>query len=151
LRKVFDDMEFRHPYPLQILEGGGENPPGRLGQRRKELGLGSQADLADLLGVSMRALQNWEAGKHLPRGKMLQRYAHLLDMPIGDLMELDPEPSQLDRIEAQLEEILSLLTGQDRDAVRQRLQQGVEDRAQQAGKRAHRSEEGSDGHRRKAH
>jgi transcriptional regulator with XRE-family HTH domain len=45
---------------------------------REQAGL-SQNDIADALGVSRVAVTRWENGARRPRGRLLRRYARLLE------------------------------------------------------------------------
>lgn len=60
-------------------------------RRRETLGL-SQQELADAVGVSRRAVTNWETGVAEPRGKSLRR----LDQILGDRANgYDPRRSEM--------------------------------------------------------
>jgi len=87
-----------------------------VGQRIKELrGPLPQPELARKLDVSLRAVQKWEAGESAPQWDNLVRLSKFFGVTQDYLLygerSRTPEPSQLDRIEARLEEIISLLVG----------------------------------------
>lgn len=86
-----------------------------VGQRIKELrGPLPQPVLAQKLGVSLRAVQKWEGGESAPQWDNLVRLSKMFGVTQNYLLYGEPEdagptPSQLDRIEAKLDELLSLL------------------------------------------
>lgn len=53
----------------------------KLRQARQEAGL-SQAALAEKVGVSLRAVAYWEAGKREPRGYLMRRIALATGKPL---------------------------------------------------------------------
>jgi hypothetical protein len=81
--------------------------------RIKELrGVVPQPKMADQVGVTLRAYQRWEAGDGI-RWDNLERLAELHGVSTNWLLYGDERPegsrSQLDRMEAMLEEVLALL------------------------------------------
>ncbi|MHB1422143.1 MAG: helix-turn-helix domain-containing protein [Gemmataceae bacterium] len=70
-----------------------------LKRRREAKGL-TQAALAEVLGVSLRNLQNWEQGHRVPKMEMLLPLARVLGVNVESLLDktetLPPkEPSRL--------------------------------------------------------
>ena len=53
---------------------------------RNDLGL-TQQEVADILGVSQKAVAKWEGGKGLPRAEMLPKLAKVLGCTIDDLFD----------------------------------------------------------------
>lgn len=86
-----------------------------IGQRIKELrGHLPQPVLAEKLGVSLRAVQKWEAGESAPQWDNIVRLSKLFDVTQNYLLygkrdAASDELSQLDRIEAKLDDLLSRL------------------------------------------
>lgn len=52
-----------------------------LREAREEKGL-TQVELANLLGVTARAVAYWEAGERQPRGYVARQIARVLDKPL---------------------------------------------------------------------
>src|SRR5882757_6797957 len=46
----------------------------------------SQQELADLIDVSLRSVQNWESGESEPHGKHLRKLSEALETPIPYLL-----------------------------------------------------------------
>lgn len=86
----------------------------RIATARKEAGL-TQEELADLVQVSTRSLQGYEAGDVVPY-RHISKLGEVLKRPVAWILhgESEPEETRLDRIEAQLAEIRGLLAGQAR-------------------------------------
>ena len=84
-----------------------------VGQRIKELrGPLPQPELARKLNVSLRAVQKWEGGDSAPQWDNLVRLSKFFGVSqnyllYGEAEKVEPAPSQLDRIEAMLDEVLS--------------------------------------------
>lgn len=53
---------------------------------RNDLGL-TQQELADILGISQKAVAKWECGKGMPRADMLPVLAKTLGCTIDDLFD----------------------------------------------------------------
>lgn len=83
----------------------------RIAEFRKRRRLTQQA-MAEQLQIAYRTYQTWEAGT-MPEWPNLERLATFHNVRpediVGDEYEPDRDPSQLDRIEAKLDEILDLL------------------------------------------
>jgi transcriptional regulator with XRE-family HTH domain len=99
----------------------------RLALARKEAGM-SQEDLAELVDVSKRSLQNHEAGTFIPY-KHFRAYAEALNRPVGWFLHGDATPEEgaedaVERIETQVLE-LAAMREEDR-AERERLQESVD-------------------------
>lgn len=58
---------------------------GKLKNLREKRGL-SQSELADLAGVPLDSLQNWEQGRNEPLPSSLRKLATALDCTIDDLV-----------------------------------------------------------------
>ncbi len=54
----------------------------RIAESRSQKGL-SQTQLAEQMDISPQSVQQWEAGKTMPRGKRLERLSEVLDKPIS--------------------------------------------------------------------
>jgi DNA-binding XRE family transcriptional regulator len=111
----------------------------RLGQPRHEAGY-TQQTLADHLGVSLRAVQNWESEKYLPRGKMLGDYADALGMTISEVIG---EESRLNELDVRVSRIEAFLAGQDAD--REVFLRALRDAARRVDMPGDTPEEGSSG------
>lgn len=87
----------------------------RIATARKEAGL-TQEELADLVQVSTRSLQGYEAGDVVPY-RHINKLGEVLQRPVGWILhgESEPEETRLDRIEAQLAEIRGLLASRAQD------------------------------------
>lgn len=65
---------------------------------RSQMGIKSDQELALMSGVHLQTLQNWMYGKTTPRPSELSKVAHVLDIPMADLMavyegrEIQPPP-----------------------------------------------------------
>ncbi|MCP4571610.1 MAG: helix-turn-helix transcriptional regulator [bacterium] len=59
-------------------------------QHRARLDL-TQQDLADRVGVRRQAILAIEKGKYVPSALLAFQLARALDMPVGELFELDDE------------------------------------------------------------
>ena len=59
---------------------------------RKQNGL-RQTDLGDLLNVSYKTVQRWEADKTSPRREELQKLAEVLKVPVAELLSDSPTPA----------------------------------------------------------
>lgn len=70
---------------------------------RERKGL-NQSELARLLDITPQAVQKWEQGKSIPKGKRLEALAHALDVAVTDLFELKLTPLPEQEI-ARLEEL----------------------------------------------
>lgn len=66
----------------------------RIKQARESLNW-SQTDLAEKLGISPQAVQQWESGATSPRGKRLKNVANLLGVTTDWLMEDDSQPIKI--------------------------------------------------------
>lgn len=94
-----------------------------VGQRIKDLrGHLPQPALAEKLGVSLRAVQKWEAGESAPQWDNLVRLSKLFNVTqnfllYGEREQATGELGQLDRIEAKLDELLSRLPAEGFDEV----------------------------------
>ncbi len=62
-----------------------ENLQSRIKQTRLDKGL-SQAELADMTGVSQPTVANWETGSHIPRPAVLERIGSVLDVSAAWLL-----------------------------------------------------------------
>lgn len=62
----------------------------RLIESRQRLGL-TQSELADKVGVTLRAIQLWEAGKAMPQISKLRRLSQALGVPIQWLIQKEPQ------------------------------------------------------------
>jgi transcriptional regulator with XRE-family HTH domain len=62
--------------------------PARLKAARQAAGL-SQADLAALVGKSVRAIQKYDQGEVIPTVAVLGAIARAVDVPIGELFDAD--------------------------------------------------------------
>ena len=93
----------------------------RLKRRRKALRL-TQPQVAALAGVTPRAYQAWEAGGGIA-WRHLEPLAEALGWTVEAIMgaEPEPDPSQLDRIERKLDELLDLARESDAAAVEEEL------------------------------
>ena len=56
----------------------------------------SQANLADKLGVSDKAVSKWETGKAKPRTDMLKKLAAFFNVPIEDLLQMPKEREEME-------------------------------------------------------
>lgn len=65
----------------------------RLERARTRVGL-NQSELARLLGVSPQAVQKWEGGENIPRGKRMQAIASHLKVSIEELLTDKPGPEE---------------------------------------------------------
>lgn len=74
---------------LQLVPSPDAELPGRIGQARRFKGY-TQQQLADLVGVSLRAYQNWERGANDPTIGGLRRISAATGFPIMWFIE-DPE------------------------------------------------------------
>jgi transcriptional regulator with XRE-family HTH domain len=87
----------------------------RLRQRRAELGLTQEALASRMEGVTLRAYSRWESGEAIPQDRNMSKIAAALELDMSDLVvELVPKqsqgsPAQMDRIEAKVDLIISLL------------------------------------------
>ncbi len=63
----------------------------RIAQARKESGAMTQEQLAELLNVSTRSVQDYEAGSTMPY-KVLPRLEEIFKKPIGWFLHGDPDP-----------------------------------------------------------
>jgi transcriptional regulator with XRE-family HTH domain len=89
----------------------------RLQKRRAQLGLTQEQVAERLDGVTLRAYQRWESGEAVPQDRNLHKAASALDLDPAELVvELVPlggmGDNQLDRIEAKLDQLLSLTAQQ---------------------------------------
>ena len=83
----------------------------RIRQQRKEKGL-TQADLAELLGMSEMTIRRWEAGKSSPRIDELQKVASMLETSVEYLIGIDERQNiELIRPKTRAEEKKSLSMG----------------------------------------
>lgn len=83
----------------------------RLTDLRERHGL-SQEDAAHKVGVTHRQWQRWEAGESMPYPRNLDGVASAFGISIQEFFDdqpLPPDPVQLDRVEAKLDELLGLL------------------------------------------
>jgi DNA-binding transcriptional regulator YiaG len=70
--------------------------PAEIRRRREAAGFTSQTQLADALGVSRRAVTNWETGKAEPRGSHLRGLERLLgDAPAPEVTLSDASDVEL--------------------------------------------------------
>ena len=58
----------------------------------------SQAELAQIAGVSNKAVSTWETGRNEPRMGALQKIADYFDIRKSDIIESEPLPSNLHRV-----------------------------------------------------
>lgn len=86
--------------------------PERIKQLRKERGW-TQAVMADLLGVSLAAEQQYEAGKYAPRPEILARLAALEKDPA-----IQPEPRSAESDTRHIEMLLAIKRSGDTRANR---------------------------------
>jgi transcriptional regulator with XRE-family HTH domain len=91
-----------------------EDLAARLRERRAKLGLTQEEVAARMENVTYLAYQRWESGEAFPQDRNIYRVANALELDPSDLMvemvpQRDQDPSQMDRIEAKLDEIISLL------------------------------------------
>ena len=49
----------------------------------------TQRELANQLGLTVQAIQKWEAGTALPRAASLRRLCEILDVPLEELLTAD--------------------------------------------------------------
>jgi transcriptional regulator with XRE-family HTH domain len=108
-----------------------------IGARLKRLRLEhnlTQAQAAERIGLKdYRQWQGWEAGEHAPRDDRLAQIADEFGLSLADFNALgDSEPSQLDRIEAKLDELLSRLPALDPEMERAEAEAEEEERADQS-------------------
>ncbi len=86
----------------------------RLAQIRDSKGL-SQEDLAQRANLSVKTVSRFENGRHDGRRSTVRQIAEALDVSEADILGPPPDPlgltgpTQLDRIEAKLDELLSAL------------------------------------------
>jgi putative transcriptional regulator len=72
----------------------------------------TQDDAKDAIGVSLRAYQDWEAGRAIPRWRNLERLTETFEVDASDILGEersnggDPISAQLNRIEAKLDDVL---------------------------------------------
>lgn len=59
---------------------------GKIKNYRNHLGL-TQQEVADVLGVTQKAVAKWECGKGMPRAEMLPKLAKVLGCTIDDLFD----------------------------------------------------------------
>lgn len=70
--------------------------PAEIRRRREAAGFTSQTQLADALGVSRRAVTNWETGKADPRGSHLRALERILgDAPAPEVTLADASDVEL--------------------------------------------------------
>lgn len=119
-RKNLSATETRNLQTLLLLSVFEPHDIGaRIASARKQAGL-TQEELGDLVGVSTRSLQGYEAG-HIVPYRHLGKISEVVNRPVGWLLhgeEAEDDPSnaeRLSRIEAQLGEIRGLLAGAERD------------------------------------
>jgi len=65
-----------------------------LKQHRARLDL-TQQELADLVGVRRQAILAVEKGKYVPSALLAFQLARALDMPVGELFELEDEGGEV--------------------------------------------------------
>lgn len=89
----------------------------RIAQARKEAGLRNQQELAELLGVTLRSVQGYEAGAVIPYAHF-RRIEEITGKPLEWFLRGDPEPTterdaelveRLDRLDEGLAEMRELL------------------------------------------
>lgn len=87
-----------------------------VGERiRMARGHRTQAEFADMIGVSRSSLSNYEAGRQLPSGDVLERIAASVNMTPEWILAGQPgsEPVQLDDQQYKPSDISALWTGFD--------------------------------------
>lgn len=62
-----------------------------IAKRRAELGM-TQSDLAQKTYVTRQAVSRWERNESSPSVDMIKLLAHILDMPVLELLEMPPQP-----------------------------------------------------------
>lgn len=92
----------------------------------------TQNELADLVGTSQASIGRWETSMSFPRPAQIPRLAHVLKVPVADLMgileahpyeppqsttreQLDLLNNRMEVMEATVVRILALLEGRERD------------------------------------
>lgn len=80
-----------------------------LRQRRSELGLATQREAAERIGVSWRAYQDWENDNAQPRQENLGKIARGFGIPLTDLAQALVQDS-LDNSRERLEDRVDALT-----------------------------------------
>lgn len=92
----------------------------RLLELRERQGL-SQEDAARKVGITHRQWQRWETGASMPYPRNLDAVASAFGIGVGEFFDAEPtqmsDVSQLDRIEAKLDEVLALLGSNGEDAL----------------------------------
>lgn len=82
----------------------------RLSELRERDSL-TQEQAAHRVGVTTRQWQRWESGESVPYPRNLDQVASAFGISVQEFFDGPPDGSQLDRIEALLEELLSRLPG----------------------------------------
>lgn len=82
---------------------------GRIAQARLEAGRMTQEQLADLLGVTTRTVQTWEAGGSIP-WKHLQRIEQIFGRSVSWFLrgEDESEDDRLSRLEQQMDLVIQM-------------------------------------------
>lgn len=119
-RKKLSATETRNLQTLLLLSVFEPQDIGaRIATARKEAGL-TQEELADLVGVSTRSLQGYEAGEVLPY-RHLSKFADVLQRTVPWLLhgeqaaDESTNAERLDRIETSLAEIRGMLAAAEQD------------------------------------
>src|SRR5947209_15140887 len=97
---------------LDALNVHGEQLGVRLRTLARARGITSDEDAARLIGVSYRQYQRWLSGESDPRSTSLKQIAQAFEIPLVELLG-EPDPTQLDRIEAKLERLLARIDPAD--------------------------------------
>ena len=84
--------------------------------KRKEKGI-TQSDLAELLGISDRAISKWENGNCLPDASNMQELCKILNITINDLFsgEVVDKEDNVKRLEENLLEMTKLKEQRDKE------------------------------------
>ena len=89
----------------------------RIKQLREEVGF-SQIELATRLGVSSGAIGNWETGKRVPRGELLESVADLFNVDIDYLLGRCSERPEYNLEETFIISLYRLADECDKDAIK---------------------------------
>ncbi|MDD6462996.1 MAG: helix-turn-helix domain-containing protein, partial [Clostridiaceae bacterium] len=66
----------------------------RMLELRKKLNL-SQAELAEMIGVTNKAVSKWETGKSKPTTNVIRKLAALFNIDVNDLLSLKDEEREM--------------------------------------------------------